>query len=298
MVVAARRGYPAHVDARARASSLLLATLTPLALSACGPESLRHSPMEGVAQAAEPSEPPPAAEPRIPPAEPDSLVDPPQVEAPPVLEPAPPAEPPLFVERGTALLTSCKSVAHIGDSTSTGMMSEAYVRDPSLRLDAQYARIGVQDSYLELFGGRSMVEHRKKNENGVMVAQRLRDAGYKGCWVIGLGTCDAANVAKDATVDRVERIERMMAVIGDEPVLWIDTITLVEEGYWSAANMQVWNDELAATLTRYPNARIYRWSHDMLDEWFVKDGIHYNSKGYTARAGMVADALAAAFPAE
>lgn len=257
--------------------------------------------MEGVAQASEPSEPQPPPDRHavaIPPAEPDTLVDPPKPAPPLEPSPAAPSEPPLFVERGTAMLTSCKAVAHIGDSTSTGMMSEDYVRDPSLRLDAQYARIGVQDSYLELFGGRSMVEHRKKNENGVMVAQRLRDAGYKGCWVIGLGTCDAANVARDATVDRVERIERMMAVIGDEPVLWIDTITLVEEGYWSAANMQVWNDELAATLTRYPNARIYRWSHDMLDEWFVKDGIHYNSKGYTARAGMVADALAAAFPAE
>mgnify|MGYP000971697410 FL=1 len=127
--------------------------------------------------------------------------------------------------------------------------------------------------------------------------QRLRDAGYTGCWVIGLGTCDAANVAKDGTIDRVDRIERMMAIIGDEPVLWIDAVTQVEAGYWSAANMVVWNDELATTLSRYPNARIYRWSQDMQDEWFVKDKIHYNSKGYTARATMVADALAAAFPA-
>ncbi|NJK32997.1 MAG: SGNH/GDSL hydrolase family protein [Deltaproteobacteria bacterium] len=176
------------------------------------------------------------------------------------------------------------------------MMKEYYVKDPDQRLDAQYAQIGVEQSWLELFGGRSLVEHRAENENGVMVAERLREAGFKGCWVIGLGTCDAANVTKGSNVDRVERIERLMAIIGDEPVLWIDAVTKVEEGYWSAASMQVWNDELATTLSRYPNARIYRWSQDMQDDWYVKDGIHYNSKGYTARAAMVAEALAAAFP--
>jgi hypothetical protein len=206
--------------------------------------------------------------------------------------------PPLFVDRASSRgSTSCRAVAHIGDSTSTGMMKAYYVPDPDHRLDAQLARVGVEQAELELFGGRSMVEHRAKHENGIMVAERLREAGFAGCWVIALGTNDAANVARASNVDRVERIERMMAIIGDEPVLWVDAVTRTEQGYWAAANMQVWNDELATTLSRYPNARIYRWSQDIQDEWFVKDGIHYNSEGYTARAQMVADALAAAFPA-
>lgn len=208
-----------------------------------------------------------------------------------------PSSAPLFVDRLAAPpTTSCRVVAHIGDSTSTGSMKEAYVRDPDKRLDAQLSRIGVNEAYLELMGGRSLVEHRAGNENGVMVAERLRAAGFEGCWIVALGTNDAANVAKHPKIDRVERIERMMRVIGDDPVMWVDAVTTTQKGYWAAFNMQLWNDDLATTLSRYPNARIYRWSEDIEEEWWAKDGIHYNSKGYTARAQYVAEALAAAFP--
>jgi lysophospholipase L1-like esterase len=31
--------------------------------------------------------------------------------------------------------------------------------------------------------------------------------------------------------------------------------------------------------------------------WFIDDGIHYTSYGYAQRARLIADALAAAFPA-
>ncbi|PRQ06339.1 hypothetical protein ENSA7_40160 [Enhygromyxa salina] len=233
--------------------------------------------------------------PAVPPTEPVLAAVSTQVAPAPVVEQAPP---PLFVELGAGpMSTSCRAVAHIGDSTSTGMMKEYHVPNPADRLDAQYARVGVEESVLELAGGRSMLEHRAKHENGVMVAERLRDAGFSGCWVIALGTNDAANVAKDATVDRVDRIERMMAVIDGEPVLWVDAVTKAEQGYWAAPNMEVWNDELATTLSRHPNARIYQWSHDIQDDWYVKDGIHYNSKGTRARAKLIPDALAAAFPA-
>ena len=211
---------------------------------------------------------------------------------------SPPINTPLFVDRQSAPSTTwCRAVVHIGDSTSTGSMKEAYVGDPDKRLDAQLSRVGVEESYLELMGGRSLVEHRADHENGVMVAERLREAGFEGCWIVALGTNDAANVAKHPKVDRVERIERIMRVIGDDPVLWVDAITTTQKGYWAAFNMQLWNDDLATTLSGYPNARIYRWSEDIEEEWWANDGIHYNSKGYTARARYTADALAAAFPA-
>lgn len=198
---------------------------------------------------------------------------------------------------GGASVSGCRALAHIGDSTSTGTVSEKYVRDPERRLDRRLAAVGVEDLRLELLGGRSLIEHRAKNENGLMVAQRLRDEGFSGCWMIGLGTNDAANVAKDGTIPHEERIARMMAVIGDEPVLWIDAVTRREDGYWARANMAAWNAALAATLAGYPNARIYRWSAEIREEWFVSDGIHYTSAGYAARAERVARALAAAFPA-
>jgi hypothetical protein len=210
-----------------------------------------------------------------------------------------PVNGPLFVDRLTAPpTTACRAVAYIGDSTSTGMMKETFVRQPSSRLDAQLTKIGVEESYLELFGGRSMIEHRPENENGLMVAERLREAGFEGCWVISLGTNDAANVAKHPKVPHVERIDRMMQIIGDDPVLWIDAVTQTHKGYWAAYNMQVWNDDLATTLSRYPNARIYRWSADMIEDWWAKDKIHYNADGYAARAALIPQALAAAFPGE
>lgn len=209
----------------------------------------------------------------------------------PVPVPIPEAKPP-------ATATGCRSVAHIGDSTSTGAMSEQYIPDPALRLDQQYARVGVEQFVPELLGGRSIVEHRASNKNGFMVASDLRAAGFVGCWVIALGTNDAANSAKDSTVEPPQRIERMMSVIGEDPVLWVDVATRTQTGYWAEANMHRWNEALVATLARYPNARIYRWSDDVQDDWYVRDGIHFTSAGYRARARLIADALVAAFPAD
>jgi lysophospholipase L1-like esterase len=207
--------------------------------------------------------------------------------------------PTVFVDRESgSTRTACQAVVTIGDSTSTGTIKSSWVKDPNDRLNAQYAKIGVQKSVAELSGARSMVEHSKPNENGVMVVKRLRKTGYQGCWVIALGINDTANVARGARVGRVERIERMMAVIGDDPVLWVDTVTRRSEGWYAAPNMQLWNEALAATLPSYPNARIYRWSEDVNESWFGKDKIHYTREGYTARARLIAEALAAAFPAE
>lgn len=192
--------------------------------------------------------------------------------------------------------TACRAVAHIGDSTSTGMMSEVAIPDPALRLDRQYARVGVERFVPDNAGGRSLEEHRKTSKNGVMVAEEIRASGFRGCWVIGLGTNDAANHAKDPSISPAQRIANMMAVIGDEPALWIDVDTRRHDGYWAQAYMKGWNEALAAVLPRYPNARIYQWTADVRDEWFASDGIHYTPAGYAARARLVAEALRATFP--
>ncbi len=194
-------------------------------------------------------------------------------------------------------ITSCRYVAHIGDSTSKGTMSSR-IKDPELRLDLQYDRVGVNYAFIELAGGRSLHEHREGRETGPMVARRLLDEVNIDCWVIALGTNDAANVARDSTVPSMAtRIEYMMRLVGEDPVLWVDTVTRLDRGYWSNEHMRAWNTELRRTLGRYSNAKIYRWSDDVELDWFVTDGIHYTTEGYTARASRVADALADAFPA-
>ena len=114
-----------------------------------------------------------------------------------------------------------------------------------MRLDAQYAAVGVGDFRNEISGARSIVERLTGQLNADEVAQQLRASGYHGCWVLALGTTDAANIAVGSRVSAAQRIDRMMAVIGDDPVLWVDVQDAWStSGAWSNPHMQAWNLEL------------------------------------------------------
>ena len=84
---------------------------------------------------------------------------------------------------------------------------------------------------------------------------------------------------------------------GDDPVLWVDVKTLVSNGAWSDAEMQAWNQTLRDAQAKYPNLKIYDWASIVQDPWFSSDRIHYTSAGNAERARLIADALAAAYPA-
>jgi hypothetical protein len=187
----------------------------------------------------------------------------------------------------------CTRVVHIGDSTSVGLTSASYLPNPAQRIDAQYARVGVAEQHLEIDGARSIVETHHGSPNARDTAARLRAAGFTGCWVFALGTTDAANVGAGSTFDHPSRIDRMMAVAGDEPVLWVKVKTLVPQGAWSNANMQTWNEALEQATARYPNLHLFDWPAVVQDAWFSSDGIHYTSEGFAHRARLIADALAA-----
>jgi hypothetical protein len=195
--------------------------------------------------------------------------------------------------------TSCTSVVHIGDSTSVGLISPAYIADPSLRIGAQYARVGVAATaqHLEIEGARSIVETLKGQLNAFQVATQLVRAGYHGCWVLALGTTDTANVAIGAGIDRATRINKMLTLIGNDPVLWVNVKTLLTKGAWSEPQMALWDQALQAAAATHPNMKIYDWASVVQDSWFGKDQIHYTSAGYEQRAHLIADALAANFPA-
>jgi len=194
------------------------------------------------------------------------------------------------------LRTSCRSVAHIGDSTSVGLVSSLYLPDLAERLAAQYARVGVQKALISASGGRSIVETLPGQVNGYNVALGWAGRGYRGCWVIALGTNDTANVSIGSPVTRMDRIEEMMSVARGEPVLWVNVWSLLGSGPWSQANMRLWNATLLQACARYPNMRIFDWAGVVRPSWFISDGIHYTSQGYAARARAIASALARAFP--
>jgi len=193
-------------------------------------------------------------------------------------------------------LTSCRSVAHIGDSTSVDLISSSFLPNAAQRLGARYSAVGVRHLRIDASGGRSIVEELPGQLNGYKVASAWRKHGYRGCWVFALGTNDAANVAAGSSVGMMARIDQMMAVAHGQPVLWVNTRTLLSAGPWANTNEQAWNKTLVRALAKYPNMRIFNWSAVVRPGWFLPDGIHYDTVGCAMRARAIADALARAFP--
>jgi hypothetical protein len=196
-----------------------------------------------------------------------------------------------------ATLTSCDAVVYIGDSTSEGMVMSSYLPDPARRLDAQFARVGATSQYIEISGARSTVETLSGQANAYDVASQLVSNGFRGCWVLALGTNDTANIYAGSPIGRMARIERMMSVVGDQPVLWVNLKSLLDSGPYSEANMKLWNRTLVQACARYPNMRVFDWASATKYGWFISDGTHYTSAGYAQRARLTADALVHAFPA-
>jgi hypothetical protein len=194
--------------------------------------------------------------------------------------------------------TSCRAVAHIGDSTSEGMVSADYLPDPTQRLTAQYQDVGVQQVLTNIVGANSVVETLPGDVNGYNAARTIVAGGFRGCWVIALGTNDTADVAIGSEVGRLARIQEMMSVAAGQPVMWVDVISQLDTGPYAEANMQLWNAALRQACAQYPNMRVFDWAAQAQPSWFISDGIHYTSIGYAARAQQIAYALARAFPAK
>jgi hypothetical protein len=192
---------------------------------------------------------------------------------------------------------SCNALVLIGDSTSEGLVSAEYLPNPKQRIAAQFARVGARTSHLEVSGARSIYETFEGLPNAETVAQSWKDQGFDGCWVLALGTNEAANVAAGSTITYDDRIKSMMDVAGGDPVLWVNVKTLVKDGPYAEPNMASWDQALEDACATYPNMRIYDWAADVKDAWYIDDGIHFTSPGYAARGRLIADALLEAFPA-
>ena len=187
---------------------------------------------------------------------------------------------------------------HIGDSTSEGLLSPDYLPNPRQRIAAQYARVGVTTFIPEISGARSIVETYQGQPNAYTVAEQLVRQGYRGCWVLALGTNDAADVYVGSPVSLAARISEMMSLVGNQPVMWVNVKSLVASGPYAEENMLLWNRALIRACASHPDMRVYDWAAAAKDSWFISDGIHYTSAGYAARAYLIAHALAAAFPAQ
>jgi peptidoglycan/LPS O-acetylase OafA/YrhL len=193
--------------------------------------------------------------------------------------------------------TSCASVVHIGDSTSEGLTSPDYLPDPADRITARYADVGVKTSVMKIVGATSIIEALPGTANAYQMAAQVKQGGFHGCWVLALGTNDTADVFVGSNVGREQRIDKMMALIGKQPVMWVEVTSLLSSGPYAEQNMRLWNQALQRARPHYPNMRVFDWPAVAQRSWFIADGIHYTTTGYQHRAKAIADALAEAFPA-
>jgi peptidoglycan/LPS O-acetylase OafA/YrhL len=194
------------------------------------------------------------------------------------------------------LRTSCQAVEHIGDSTSEGLISPDYLPNPAQRIPAQYHDVGVHTVRTDISGARSVVEVLPGQINGYDAAQAAYASGFRGCWVIALGTNDTADVAVGSNVGLMTRIERMMKAAHGEPVMWVNLRSLLVNGPYSETSMVAWDNALLRACARYPNMRVFNWAAYAKTKWYISDGVHFTSVGYAVRGRMIAQALARAFP--
>jgi hypothetical protein len=193
--------------------------------------------------------------------------------------------------------TSCRSVVYIGDSTSDGEALAEFVPDRRLRAPAQLFKVGVKTTHMQVSGARSVYETFKGIPNGATVAQQEVSNGYHGCWVIALGTNDAADLAAGSTFGLRSRITRMMSIIGDQPVMWVNVLTIAgSPQFYEESGMRAWDNDLLAACDKYPMMRVYDWAAHAKPRWFIPDGVHYTQDGYIARTRLIAHALVKAFP--
>ena len=162
----------------------------------------------------------------------------------------------------------------------------------------RYRSVGVERWINDSSGGRSIRERAAQwQTNALEAADAIRSSGFRGCWVVMMGTNDAANVAAGSNLGYDERIRRMLFVFAGEPVLWMDAATVRNDTAYRNENMRAWNDALSRVTADHENVVVVRWSEQVRPEWFTSDGVHVNAEGRAWRAAITAAALVDAFPA-
>lgn len=107
------------------------------------------------------------------------------------------------------------------------------------------------------------------------------------CWVIALGTNDAASSQKpnDST-----RITLTMEALDGDPVVWVNVwMNSKTRPNYSSTAARKWNTLLSNELSIYTKSYILDWDYlaKRNPSWFSTDGYHYSSFGYQQRSEMI-----------
>ena len=105
---------------------------------------------------------------------------------------------------------------------------------------------------MKIVGATSIIESLPGTPNAYEMASQVKQGGFNGCWVLALGTNDTADVYVGSNVDRLQRIEKMMGLIGNQPVMWVEVTSLLSSGPYSEQNMELWNQALQQAQPQLP----------------------------------------------
>lgn len=174
----------------------------------------------------------------------------------------------------------CTSLVHIGDSTSVGIANQ---------LKINYKNAGFKNVYISAGNGRSIAYKTAPDTmTGIEAVRYFKKKLGKGiCWVIALGTNDAASSQKP---DDSIRIDSIMHEIGQDRVAWVnvwmDSKTRLN---YSSSAARKWNALLSKKSKLFSNIKIVDWSILVIHNpsWFSTDGYHYNSTGSQYRAKLI-----------
>lgn len=174
----------------------------------------------------------------------------------------------------------CKSLVHIGDSTSVGIVNQ---------LKNNYQSHGFHNVYISAGNGRSIAYATKPDTlNGVDAIKFYKNKlGSGTCWVIALGTNDAASVYKPNDSFRINSV--MKAVNGD-PVLWVNVwMNSKTRPEYNKQAAVTWNNLLSSITKNYPNSTILDWASFVKKNpsWLSVDGYHYSSIGSLNRSQII-----------
>lgn len=170
----------------------------------------------------------------------------------------------------------CQYLVHLGDSTSLPIIN-------SLKND--YKRAGFTNIVVDATNGGSIWY--PKGASGVEKVRKYKKPGT--CWVIALGTNDSASSSPQFWSQRIDSI---MAVIGTDPVMWVNVWMFSRSRpTYNVFVATAWNQLLTKKHFIFPNMVIYDWATTAKSypNWFY-DGIHYTTEGSRQRSYWVATA--------
>lgn len=225
----------------------------------------------------------------------------------------------------------CATVAFIGDSVSYYMEHNLHDRSqPDGLIASAFARHGWSGDrfWLSVGRGRTVDDRGTMHfirvnpagpapagrreagsvdlESGLQAVERISKSTRNGigCWVIALGTNDAArtiqrddnNLSGAMSRYRTKHfeftIDRLMKRLGDRLAIWVDTsvsATVTTPPYLPEGAAE-WNAALNTVAKRYPNMVIVRWTEliALHPDWYDPSGYHYTTFGNLRRAEFVA----------